>query len=102
MKTIGEEVYNHTVQYKMECFTKHVNNMLRVSPLIKNWAFYVTDGCMIVVMIDYIHDLHSRNMFDILNNDIDEPRLQFDHYLRIHFEELREKINAGVSGDALI
>lgn len=91
---------NIDYQLKFEALTKHINRRLRDNYKIVDWAFYITDYNVdgrpeISVRIDYIGSLHSRNVFNMLDEkSIEGLTLEFDMYLDKHLFELDEMLKS--------
>ena len=77
-------------EFNMKLLTKYINKELRSDPRVKNWGFSLDefDKHMLVVWIDYLGDLHSRDMYDLGPYDIDELQDMFDTYYGKHLDEL--------------
>lgn len=79
------------LEFKMRDFTKYINRTLRedMGGTVEDWSFAVnTMGeNTLEVTIDYPHNFHSRDVYDLERYDLDSLRRTFNHYLLKHQNE---------------
>lgn len=81
---------NDNYQTNMYLFTKYINKILKDEPLVTGWAFEINHHGTyeLIVSIDYIDRLHSKEMYDLHNRDIDELRRDFQFYLNRNISQI--------------
>lgn len=89
-----EDIY---FQIKLENFIKHINRTLRDNKKVKDWtfAFITSESEFLSVRIDYIGNMHSRNVFDkiqIENGSLETLEEYFDYILKGHLIEVNKLI----------
>ena len=84
-------------QIKLENIIKHINRTLRDNKKVKDWTFgFMTNKTeFLSVRIDYIGNMHSRNVFDkiqIENSSLETLEEYFDYILKGHLIEVNKLI----------
>ena len=81
---------NDNYQTNMYLFTKYINKTLKEEPLVTGWAFEINyrGTYELIVSIDYIDRLHSKEMYDLHDRSIDELRRDFQFYLSRNISQI--------------